>query len=153
MTSTHNSDSWFLVVVYGPCRQPLRNHFVQWLLDLAIEDYELWLIIGDFNFYRSLENRNKPGGNLQDTLLFNDVIGHLGLIELPLKGRSFTWSNMHQDPLLEQLDWFFTSANWSLTYPNTLVLPMAKITSDHIPCKISIGTSIPKTSIFRFENF
>ena len=41
---------------------------------------------------------------MQDTLLFNDVIGHLGLIELPLKGRSFTWSNMHQDPLLEQLD-------------------------------------------------
>ena len=90
---------------------------------------------------------------MQDTLLFNYVIGHLGLIELPLKGRSFTWSNMHQDPLLEQLDWFFTSVNWTLTYPNTLVLPMAKITSDHIPCKISIGTSIPKTSIFRFENF
>jgi hypothetical protein len=33
-----------------------------------------------------------------------------------------------------------------------MVLPLAKVTSDHIPCKIVIGTSIPKTNIFRFEN-
>jgi hypothetical protein len=30
---------------------------------------------------------------------------------------------------------------------------MAKITSDHIPCKIAINTKIPRSSIFRFENF
>ena len=60
---------------------------------------------------------------------------------------------MQQDPLLEQLDWFFSSVNWATDYPNTMVLPMAKITSDHIPCKISIGTKIPKSNLFRFENF
>jgi hypothetical protein len=88
-----------------------------------------------------------------DTLIFNDIIGHLGLVELPLKGQAFTWSNMQQDPLLEQFDWFFTYVNWTLSYPNTMVLPMAKITSNHIPCKVVIGTNIPRTSIFRFENF
>jgi len=81
------------------------------------------------------------------------VIGHLGLVELPLKGRAFTWSNMQSDLLLEQLDWFFTSVNLTLAYPNTMVLPLAKITSDHIPCKIVVGTNIPKTNLFRFENF
>jgi len=30
---------------------------------------------------------------------------------------------------------------------------MARPTSDHIPCKIQIGTSIPKAHVFRFENF
>lgn len=109
--------------------------------------------MGDFNFYWSLSNRNSPGGNIADTLIFNDAIGHLGLIELPIKGQAFTWSNMQSDPLLEQLDWFFTSPNWTLEYPNTEVLPLAKITSDHIPCKIAISTSIPRSSIFRFENF
>lgn len=108
---------------------------------------------GDFNFYRSLQNRNKPGGNLAVTLIFNDAIGHLGLVELQLKGRAFTWSNMHSDPLLEQLDWFFTLANWTVEYPSSEVLPMAKITSDHIPCKVSIGTKIPRSNIFRFENY
>jgi len=70
-----------------------------------------WIFLGDFNFYRSLSNRNRPGGNLADTLIFNDAIGHLGLVELPLKGRAFTWSNMQSEPLLKQLDWFFTSPN------------------------------------------
>jgi hypothetical protein len=77
----------------------------------------------------------------------------LGLIELPLKGRAYTWSNMQEDPLLEQLDWFFTSPNWTIDYPKTEVLPLAKITSDHLPCHIVISTSIPKANVFHFEKF
>ena len=30
---------------------------------------------------------------------------------------------------------------------------MSKPISNHIPCKIMVGTSIPKSRIFRFENF
>ena len=60
---------------------------------------------------------------------------------------------MQQAPLLEQLDWFFTTVDWTISFPDTLVLPLAKITSNHIPCKISIGTSIPRSNIFRFENY
>ena len=85
--------------------------------------------------------------------IFNEIIGHLGLLELPLKGRRFTWSNMQENPLLEQLDWFFTSANWILSYPSTQVLPLAKTASDHVPCVVTINISIPKANIFRFENF
>jgi hypothetical protein len=112
-----------------------------------------WLLIGDFNFIRSEENRNKPGGDVNDMFLFNEIIGHLGLLELPLKGRKFTWSNMQSQPLLEQLDWFFTSAEWISSFPNTTVMPLANTASDHVPCVINIDTVIPKASIFRFENF
>jgi hypothetical protein len=31
------------------------------------------------------------------------------------------------------------------------MLPLAKTTSDHVPCVIQIGTNIPKAKIFRFE--
>lgn len=86
-------------------------------------------------------------------LLFNDIIQMLGLIELPLKGRSYTWSNMQDEPLLQQLYWFFTSPAWTLSYPNTMILPLAKSISDHTPCKVQIGTHIPKATLFRFENF
>jgi hypothetical protein len=48
---------------------------------------------------------------VNDMFLFNEIIGHLGLLELQLKGRKFTWSNKQNTPLLEQLDWFFTSSN------------------------------------------
>jgi hypothetical protein len=86
-------------------------------------------------------------------LLFNEAISNLGLVELPLKGRKFTWSNMQKDPLLERLDWFFTSASWTLSYPSTMVYPLSKLTSDHVPCVVAIGTKIPRARIFRFEFF
>ena len=90
--------------IYGPCHEPLRSEFVHWLRNLDLSGVEHWLFVGDFNFYHSLQDRNRPGGNLNDTLIFNDIIGHLGLVEITLKGRAFTWSNMQQSPLLEQLD-------------------------------------------------
>jgi hypothetical protein len=39
-----------------------------------------------------------------------------------------------------------------LKYPNTVVNPLAKPTSDHIPLVVSVGTSIPKAKVFCFEN-
>jgi hypothetical protein len=74
-------------------------------------------------------------------------------VELPLKGRKFTWSNMQQDPLLEKFDWFFTSASWTVSYPSTIVYPLVKPTSDHVPCVVAIGSKIPRAKIFRFENY
>lgn len=34
-------------------------------------------------------------------IMFNDFIRSQSLIELPIKGRAYTWSNMQLDPLLE----------------------------------------------------
>jgi hypothetical protein len=44
------------------------------------------------------------GGNTSDMMLFNDLINHLDLAEVPLKNRAFTWSNMQQNALLVKLD-------------------------------------------------
>jgi len=152
-SSVHNGEIWLLTTVYGPCQGQARDDFVDWLNNLQIDEMENWMVVGDFNFYRSLSDRNRDGGNMQDIMVFNEVISNLGLLEIPLKGRNYTWSNMQSVPLLEQIDWVFTSSNWISTYPNTLMLPMARPTSDHTPCKIQIGTSIPKSEVFRFENF
>jgi hypothetical protein len=43
--------------------------------------------------------------------------------------------------------------NWISDYPSALLIPMAKPTSDLIPCMAQIGTDIPKAQLFRFENF
>jgi hypothetical protein len=133
VTSTYNHDEWTLVVVYGPCRQPARDFFVNWLYDLQIDDEDFWMLVGDFNFYRYAYNMNRSGGNFNYFLVFNNIISHLGLIDLPIKGRSYTWSNMQVVPLLEQIDWFFTSVAWTSQFPSTMVLPLC----DNPPRKIS----------------
>jgi hypothetical protein len=83
--------------------------------------------------------------------LFNDAISTLGLVELPLKGKRFTWTNKQRSPLLERLDWFFTSPSWTLSYPNTFVTPLIMETSNHTPCAISISNAIPKHHIFKLR--
>jgi hypothetical protein len=103
-----------------------------------------WLIMGYFNFIRKPSDRNKLGGDINGMLLFNEAISNLSLVELPLKGRKFTWSNMQQNPMLEKLDWFFTSSSWTVSYPSAFVYPLVKPTSDHVTCVVSIGTKIPR---------
>jgi endonuclease/exonuclease/phosphatase family metal-dependent hydrolase len=109
--------------------------------------------MGDFNLIRSTEDRNRPGGNINNMLLFNSLIQQHDLEEIPLKGRSYTWSNMQNSPLIEKLDWIFTSPAWTNKFPNTFASPMARLGSDHIPILIQVGTDIPKCNIFRFEEF
>jgi len=85
--------------------------------------------------------------------MFNAAISALGLVEIPLKGQRFTWSNKQHPPLLERLDWFFTSPSWTISYPNTNASTLIMETSDHVPCLINISTQIPKRHIFRFKNY
>lgn len=85
-------------------------------MNLEIEEEGDCMIIRYFNLCRSMEDRNKEGGKFQDTLIFNEMISHLELVEIPLKERKYTWSDMQYDPLLE---WCFTSSNWITKYPNT----------------------------------
>jgi hypothetical protein len=85
-------------------------------MNLEIEEEDDCMIIRYFNLCRSMEDRKKEGGKFQDTLIFNEMISHLELEEIPLKERKYTCSNMQYDPLLE---WCFTSSNWITKYPNT----------------------------------
>jgi len=148
LTSMQSNDLWTLVNIYGPCADPNRSIFTTWLFDRDIPHSEDWLILGDFNFIRAPDNHNRGGGDTNDMLLFNEFIRRHSLAELPIKGRSFTWSNMQSNPLLKQLDWHFTRVNWAAKYPNTVVMPPGKPTSDHVPCYVSIQSKIPKSKLF-----
>lgn len=60
---------------------------------------------------------------------------------------------MQLTPLLEKLDWVFTTSSWTLSFPDTMVKVLGRPLSDHSPFVIKIGTSIPRSSLFRFENY
>jgi hypothetical protein len=102
-------------------------------------------IVYNFRGYFGLLANESKVARMENKSLqtFNEIISYHGLVELPIKGRAFPRSNMQTDPLLVQLDWFFTSFAWTLKFPDTLVNPLARPTSDHIPCMVSIGTTIP----------
>jgi hypothetical protein len=153
LTSLQSGQQWFLSNIYGPCSPTGRAEFTNWLYNIDVSDYCLWLMVSDFNLMRSPENRNRPGGDTNNMMLFNDIISHLDLVEVPLKNRAFTWSSMQQNALLGKLDWVFTSSNWTVSFPNTLEYALSHAVSDHVPYVIQMESLVPKSNIFRFKNF
>lgn len=112
-----------------------------------------WMILGDFNLMRKPEDRNREGADLNEIFMFNEAISSLGLNEIALQGGKYTWSNMQPSPLLEKIDWVFTSNAWTISYPDTSTKIMTRTPSDHCPCLVHISTQIPKPKAFRFENY
>jgi hypothetical protein len=110
-TSQHNNDVWLLTNIYAPCTPQGKREFIQWFKNIEMPDNVDWLVVGDFNLYRSPEDRNRDRADHAEIYLFNEAISALGLVELPLKGKCYTWSNKQHPPLLERLDWFFTSVS------------------------------------------
>jgi endonuclease/exonuclease/phosphatase family metal-dependent hydrolase len=151
-TCKYSGRIWYLTNIYGRTHNEDRMDFITWMADLDSSDMHLWMIMGDFNLIRGPENRRRIGGNNNNMTNFNATIQAHDLEEIPLKGREFTWSNMQDSPLLERLDWVFTSPDWTTEFPNTLSFPLARLGSDHVPIHVQIGNNIPKSSIFRFEN-
>jgi exonuclease III len=88
------TEKWLLSNINGSCAGELRDEFVNWMNSLIIDPDQCWILMGDFNFVRSVQNRNLPRGDMNDIFIFNEIISNVGLVEIPLKGRSFTWSNM-----------------------------------------------------------
>lgn len=152
-TTRADNTSWTLTCVYGPCTPEGKISFMNWLKEIFMPQDEEWIILGDFNLIRKPEDRNRPGGDITEMFRFNAAISSLGLNEVKLQGRKFTWSNRQPSPLLEKLDWIFISNTWVTSYPNTTAKALDMAPSDHCPCLVSVSTVIPKSRIFRFENF
>jgi exonuclease III len=146
-------EHWILTNIYAPCTHEGKLDFLNWFKNIEMPTETKWLIVGDFNLLRAPENRNKPGGSVTEMFAFNAAISKLSLVELPLKGCRFTWTNKQEDPLLERLDWFFCSNAWMASFPNSWASGLSRDTSDHTPCLISATTRVPKPHIFKFENF
>jgi len=112
-SSNLNACDWVLTNVYGPCTTFGKILFVNWLKNIDMPDEVDWLLHGDFNLLRRPSDRNKSGGDVNEMFSFSEAISALGVVELPLLGRKFTWSNKKLSPLLETLDWLFPSNSWT----------------------------------------
>ena len=96
-------DNWILTNIYAPCTPEGKREFLEWFDNIQMPDEINWIIVGDFNLIRTQANRNRTGGNIQEMFAFNEAISKLRLVELPLKGCKFTWTNKQHPPLLERL--------------------------------------------------
>ena len=107
---------------------------------------------GDFNVVRF---PFKLSGSTSFTVAmreFSNFISEQGLIDIPLQGGSFTWSNSHEVASNARLDRFLFSGDWEDKFPYFSQQRMSRLSSDHFLIVLKGGSFQRGRRSFRFEN-
>ncbi|KAF5477381.1 hypothetical protein F2P56_004026 [Juglans regia] len=140
---------WAFAGVYGPNVNSDRSSLWEELAGL----YSLWdlpwIFCGDFNIVRYPSERagaSTVTGAMED---FSELIFYLNLVDLPLVGRDYTWSNNRG---WSRLDRFLVSSSWESHFPDLCQKRLPRVCSDHFPILLDCGGIHGGRHPFKFEN-
>lgn len=83
---------------------------------------------------------------------FGEFVNRWNLIDLPLKGAKFTWSNFRERPTLSQFDRFLYCNEWENLFPRRVRVALPRAISDHTPIVLESGWGFGGPSPFKFKN-
>jgi exonuclease III len=147
-----------LINVYGPASPRDKQDFLRSLSQASSHThYKNWIVGGDFNIIRSLEEKRGGSRRLdRESDDFNNLIDNLHLIDLDTSNGLHTWTNRrtgsHQ--IACRLDRFLVSETLMLegTSMESTILNFPG--SDHWPLQLWVDISAtPGKKPFRFESF
>ena len=90
---------WTCFGVYGPAGNASKDDFWVELEDIRQKWNNPWLIMGDFNVVRFPSERLGCRRFSSSMREFSDFIENSHLLDLPLSGGTYTWSNGSDPPL------------------------------------------------------
>lgn len=105
-TSRLDSLTWRCTAVYEPNSQSLRIDFWNKIRYVRSLSSTTWVLCGDFNTVISLNDINRGYPNLGSLALVQTLLNDLSLLDPPLHGWGFTWTNSQADPIWTHLDRF-----------------------------------------------
>ena len=82
---------------------------------------------------------------------FSDWIRSNDLVDLPLRGADFAWSNMQRDLIMCRLDRFLVSSDWLDILLDCIQRALARPISDHCPLLVETDLEDWGPPPFRFE--
>lgn len=83
---------------------------------------------------------------------FSNFINAQELVDLPLVGRRFNWTNHQERAAMSKIDRFLLSKDWEVYFPGVIQHALPRMVSDHFPLKLSSTTVDWGPKPFRFEN-
>jgi len=104
--------------VYGPAYLELKEAFWFEFIGLSRFTIDFWIIRGDFNVIRYINDRKGNSSLRADSNRFNDIIWNFSLVDYPIGGRLFTLSNGRLSPNMAKIDRFLVSPSWDVKFPH-----------------------------------
>jgi exonuclease III len=150
-----NDDVCIIVNVYAPCvLQAKKSLWVDLLVARRFHVVDHFCILGDFNSVRSPEERKGVLGGFEiseDSRLFNVFIDNVGLVDLPLLGRKFTWVRPN-GRCMSRLDRVLVSEKWWEDCGAVSLWGLKRDVSDHCPLIVRYDGHDWGPKPFRFNN-
>lgn len=153
LSSVSLQQIFVLSLVYAKHTASQRQHLWRSICDFATGLQLPWMIGGDFNTFRTLEDhhgRSTPSlSALQD---FNDCIEACSLMSPPYHGLRFTWAEGRGlGRIQRQLDWLFVNSLMHDMFDTLRLSHLPRVISDHTPLLIQCQLSTQSTRrSFRF---
>lgn len=121
-----------LVNVYGPCAVNDRRRIWDLISGLWASFPDPWCLGGDLNEVRCTEERQGNSSRDRGMNDLNNFIDIMELTDMPLLGRSFTWSNSQELEKWSRLDRFLLHSDWFERF-NLKQWGLPRSISDHCP--------------------
>ncbi|XP_035838746.1 uncharacterized protein LOC118486418 [Helianthus annuus] len=140
-----------IINVYAPQKVPLKKALWE-DIGVVLGSYTgWWVIMGDFNAVRFMEEKRNSNFNKNCASNFNEFIFENGLIEYDLKGRKFTY---HKDNSNKQskIDRFLVCHDFFNAWPVACLRELPRVHSDHCPLVLSCSDKNFGPKPFRFFN-
>ncbi|XP_057251664.1 uncharacterized protein LOC130591770 [Beta vulgaris subsp. vulgaris] len=149
-----NYSPFFISVLYANTKYKGRLEMWDNLINTSKNISMPWLVTGDFN--EVIYHHEKFGGNPpKDYKMrkYKETMEICGLHDLGFIGSKYTWFNKRRSyPIFERLDRGWGCDNWALTFPNTVVNNLPRLSSDHNPLLITLKTA-EKEKVKKFFKF
>ncbi|RVX09662.1 F-box protein [Vitis vinifera] len=144
--------TWIFSGVYGPVISSEKEDFWEELSAIRGLWEDPWCLGGDFNAVRFPEERRNSLRLTTEMRRFSEVIGELGLKELPLAGGPYTWIGGLNSQAASKLDRFLFSDQWEDHFSAITQAALPRLISDHNPIVLQAGGFSSGKSPFWFEN-
>ena len=89
------------------------------------------MIGGDFNMVLDVSERIGSSYNLGAIRTFTSFLSKANVVDLPLQGMSFTWTNSRETAAWSRLDRFLISPSLPLNFLDLIQCRLPKGVSDH----------------------
>ncbi|KAL8462439.1 hypothetical protein ACS0TY_033457 [Phlomoides rotata] len=124
-----------VVNVYAPCQVTAKMEFWDRILSIIDQEADSRIcILGDFNSIRNDSKREgrRAGSCRRDVMAFDSFIRDSGLVDLPLRGRTFTWYRP-DGTCKSRLDRILINNKWVEKWPDSYQKGLRRSISDHCP--------------------
>ncbi|KAJ8437488.1 hypothetical protein Cgig2_007465 [Carnegiea gigantea] len=138
--STQGNQSWQFTTIYASPQNSLREELWTRLTSHANNTGRPWLLAGDFNETRSLEERGHGGPDMaRRCAKFSNRNENNALLDLGFSGPKFTWLRGLSQATRKcaRLDRALCNMEWRARFPDGGVKHLVRNQSHHVPILIS----------------